>query len=194
MPWTPESIMATELLCPIISDAFDIEVTIGTDTLKQKRFTVTWPGFEDSKISIDPIVELWRPINEQMRVKTDLNLCIFKHGEDQNGSTRTYEVSYGAIKRKHVDTRELYSEVDIIVPMMLESLITVADGWASADNGLALFLKNRNKSSIDNYLIGIGLKKRHRKMTKAERREAYLKEHPEHAKTAKPRNRKNPSA
>ena len=188
MPWTPESAINAEILpCPKIGDAFDVKIEIGSSTLKQKRFTVVWPGFANPDITIDPIVELWRPINERVRLTTDLNLCIFKHGEDQKSEgsvTRTYEVSYGPIRRAHVDIETLYDQVDEIVPIMIDELVTVAAGWASVDNGLAMFLQERNKSSLDKYLIGIGLKKRRK--DKAKRREDFIKEHPELARSAEP--------
>ena len=201
LPWTPESALAAEKLpCPKIGDCFDAKAKLGDVTLKQKRFSVAWAGFANPEITIDPIVELWRPINEQLRVDTDLNLGIFKHGPDRKtkeGETiRTYEVSYGPIERSNVSIEHLMSEADQLVPAMLETLTAICDGWTTADNGMVIFLKEKNKSSMDEYLIGIGIKKRKtpplppkKRPSKEERRQAYLKAHPEHANTAQPRHR-----
>ena len=200
MPRTPGSVINAEKLPrPVIGDVFDAEVKIGKNTLMRKRFTVTWSEFANREITIDPIVELWRPINEHMRVCTDLNLGIFKYGEDKKIGktvTRTYEVSYGAINRAHIDAKILHGEADRIIPAMLISLRIVCGGWATAEDGLAQFLRERNKSSIDEYLMNIGIKKRkdaplppEKKPTKEERRQAYLRDHPEHARTAQPHRR-----
>ncbi len=196
MPWTPESAMAAEKLpCPIIGEIFGVEVTIGTTTLKQNRFTVTWKEFGNPNITIDPIVELWRPLNEEQRKESDLHLSIFKHGEDQahDGTViRTYEISFGPLERSEIPLEQLVGEADKIAPVMLNDLISVCESWCTADNGLVVFLRERNKTSIDEYLIGIGRKTRKTVIredhtTKADRRKAYLEKHPEHKRTARSR-------
>lgn len=195
MPWTPEScILSEELPIPMIDDPYIIDVgSINGMPLRKIHFQVFWDPWSDSGITIDPIVELWRPINERQRVDTDLHMSIFKNGQDQvidGVSVRTYEVSYGPMNRKHVPLKKLAREAEDLVPNILQNLREVCEGWCTADNGLAIFLKERNKHSIDEYLIGIGLKRKvEPEPDKEQRRKAYLKEHPEHARTAKPRNK-----
>ena len=201
MPWTPESCITAERLpIPVISDASIVNVDVGSFKpmiIQKIHFQVSWSPWGDSGITIDPIVELWRPINELQRVDTDLHMSIFKYGQDQvvdGVSVRTYEVSYGPMNRKNVALKKLVKEAEDLIPNMLHNLKEVCEGWCTADNGLAIFLKERNKHSIDEYLIGIGLKRKvesepDKETIKEQRRKAYLEEHPEHARTAKPRNK-----
>ena len=85
---------------------------------------------------------------------------------------------------------------------MLNELKIMCEEWCTADNGLAAFLEKRNKSSIDEYLIGVGLKQRKPKpvlksdkvAAKAERRRAHLKEHPEHAGTVDRKQKQKPKS
>ena len=88
------------------------------------------------------------------------------------------------------------SQADQLVPSMLRTLTAICDGWITADNGLIVFLRDKNKSSIDNYLIGIGIKESkptppqpEEQPSKEARRQAYIEAHPEHAKTAQPHRR-----
>ena len=88
-----------------------------------------------------------------------------------------------------VSGKMLESEFKAIQPRLLASLQEVLDAWVEADNGLALFLEEGNKESIHSFLLSIGLRKPEppEEPTKEERRRAYLKAHPEHARTATPR-------
>ncbi len=192
MPFTPESMLAAEKLDRphVIIDAAD-----------PLHFQVEW-AYHDKDVSvIDPIVELFRPLRDKIRKEHDVHIVVtsgpWTDKKVAKGKiSRTYVLSYcpGERRQKEVDRRILASEFKAIQPRLLASLQGTLDAWVEADNGLALFLDEGNKESIHSFLLSIGLRKpeseTEKHLTKEERREAYLKEHPEHAHTAKPRNKK----
>ncbi|MBQ3294089.1 hypothetical protein IJG96_03120 [Candidatus Saccharibacteria bacterium] len=192
MPFTPESMLAAEKLDRphVIIDAAD-----------PLHFQVEW-AYHDKDVSvIDPIVELFRPLRDKIRKEHDVHIVVtsgpWTDKKVAKGKiSRTYILSYcpGERRQKEVDRRILASEFKAIQPRLLASLQDTLDAWVEADNGLALFLDEGNKESIHSFLLSIGLRKpeseTEKHLTKEERREAYLKEHPEHAHTAKPRNKK----
>ena len=192
MPFTPESMLAAEKLDRphVIIDAAD-----------PLHFQVEW-AYHDKDVSvIDPIVELFRPLRDKIRKEHDVHIVVtsgpWTDKKVAKGKiSRTYILSYcpGERRQKEVDRRILASEFKAIQPRLLASLQGTLDAWVEADNGLALFLDEGNKESIHSFLLSIGLRKpeseTEKHLTKEERREAYLKEHPEHAHTAKPRNKK----
>ncbi len=189
MPFTPESMLKAEKLDRphVIIDAAD-----------PLHFQVEW-AYHNKDISvIDPIVELFRPLRDRIRKEHDVHIVAtsgpWTDKKVAKGKiSRTYVLSYcpGERRQKEVDRRFLASEFKAIQPRLLADLQDTLDTWVEADNGLALFLEEGNKESIHSFLLSIGLRQpeseAEKRLTKEERRQAYLKAHPEHAKTAKPR-------
>ena len=195
MPFTPESMLAAEKLDHprVIIDAAD-----------PLKFYVEWAHHAQDGSKIDPIVELFRPLRDKIRKEHDVHIvvatsfCADKEISN-NQISRTYILSYcpgerrlkkpGKSESNSVSYETLASEFKAIQPRLLASLQEVLDTWVEADNGLALFLEEGNKESIHSFLLSIGLRKPEppEEPTKEERRRAYLKAHPEHARTATPR-------
>jgi len=189
MPFTPESMLRAETL-----DRPHVII----DAAEPLEFVVEWKHHNRDTSAIDPIIELFRPLRDRIRKEHDVHIVASsgtwtdkKVGKDK--IRRTYILSYcpGERRQKDVDRKLLASEFRTIQPRLLSSLQETLDAWVEADNGLALFLEEGNKESIHSFLLSIGLRKpepeEKRPLTKEERRKAYLKEHPEHARTATPR-------
>jgi len=189
MPFTPESMLRAETL-----DRPHVII----DAAEPLKFIVEWKHHNRDTSAIDPIIELFRPLRDRIRKEHDVHIVASsgtwtdkKVGKDK--IRRTYILSYcpGERRQKDVDRKLLASEFRTIQPRLLSSLQETLDAWVEADNGLALFLEEGNKESIHSFLLSIGLRKpepeEKRPLTKEERRKAYLKEHPEHARTATPR-------
>lgn len=189
MPFTPESMLNSEKLDRphVIIDAAD-----------PLKFAVEWAYFDKDMSRIDPIVELFRPLRDRIRKEHDVHIVVAGGAWTdkkiaRNRISRTYILSYcpGERRQKDVDRRILESEFKAIQPRLLASLQETLDAWVEADNGLALYLEEGNKESIHQFLISLGLrepeKPAQKQPSKDERRRAYLEQHPEHAKTARPR-------
>ncbi len=189
MPFTPDSMLNSEKLDRphVIIDAAD-----------PLKFAVEWTYFDRDLSKIDPIVELFRPLRDRIRKEHDVHIVVAGGAWTdkkiaKNRISRTYILSYcpGERRQKDVDRRILESEFKAIQPRLLSSLQETLDAWVEADNGLALYLEEGNKESIHQFLISLGLREPEKPVpkrpSKDERRRAYLEQHPEHAKTAKPR-------
>jgi hypothetical protein len=173
------------------------------DSADPMSFYVEWKHHDGDIGKIDPIIELFRPLRDRVRKENDVHIVAgggpWSDRKIAGGRIRRkYVLSYCLGKRpqKEVNRRMLESEFKEIQPRLLGDLQEALDAWREADNGLALFLEKGNKESIHSFLVSIGLREPEKpapkRATKEERRQAYLKEHPEHAKTArpKPRNKK----
>lgn len=188
MPFTPESSLAAkDLDCPRIGNVYDIDIDtsyvkiIGRDSIKEKHFQVIWPGH--NHYFVDPVVELFIPLRKRYRKEYDLQIGLDAvHAESTEGSL-VYRFVPGTFKRRNVDTRVIESELDFVAPRILAELDELFQTWAEADNGLCIYLEDQNVASIHKFLESIGL----REPEKEERRAAYIKAHPEHAHTAKPK-------
>ena len=191
MPFTPESMLNAEKL-----DRPHVII----DAAEPLKFVVEWKHHSKDASVIDPIIEIFRPLRDRIRKEHDIHIVATsgtwtdkKVGKDK--VRRTYILSYcpGERRQKDVDRKLLASEFKAVQPRLLADLQEILDAWVEADNGLNLFLEEGNKESIHSFLLSIGLRKpeteEKKRPTKEERRQAYLAEHPEHAKTAKPRNK-----
>ncbi len=187
MAFTPESALKAETL-----DRPHVII----DNADPLMFFVEWKYF-DKGPKIDPVIEIFRPLRDRIRKQHDVHIVATSGGWTDRRIAggrirRQYILSYcpGERRQKDVDCRILASEFEQIQPRLLADLQQILDTWVEADNGLALYLEEGNKESIHRFLVSIGLRQpdKPEPLAKDERRKAYIKEHPEHTKTAKPRN------
>ena len=199
MPFTPESMLTAEQLdCPRVADVYDVIIDtsyvklINRDTIKEKHFKVNWPGH--NHYFVDPVVELFIPLRKKYRGEYDLQIGLDAVHSESSEGILAYRLVCGTFKRKNVNTSAIEDELDIVAPIILAELDELFQIWAEADNGLCLYLEEQNVSSIHHFLESIGLRhdedtdpKIAKRLAKEKRRQAYLKAHPEHAATARPK-------
>ena len=196
MAFTPESALRAETL----DRAHSI-----IDNADPLVFYVEWRYFENTSGKIDPIIEIFRPLRDRIRKEHDVHIVAASSSWTDRKIAggrirRKYILSYcpGERRQKDIDVRILANQFQTIQPRLLTDLQETLDTWREADNGLALYLEEGNKESIHGFLVSIGLRQpdKPEPLAKDERRKAYIKEHPEHTKTAKPRNhgKKNANA
>ena len=199
MPFTPDSMKkAQELDRPHVGEIYDVVVDTSyipafhRISIREKRFQVIWPGH--NHYYVDPVVELFIPLRKKYRKEYDIHIVLDAvHSESREGLL-VYRFCCGTFERKNVDTRLIEAEVDTIAPLILNELDDLFQTWTEADNGLCVYLEEQNVSSIHQFLESIGLRNpdspnaEQMAAAKERRRQAYLKEHPEHAHTAKRHN------
>lgn len=195
MPFTPESVArAKSLICPHATEPYDhlIDLSCGSGSpvfAAEKRFNVIWPDHDHW--SIDPVIEMLIPLRKPYRKKFDLHIGIDAITQESHDGILVFRFNYGPNQRSNVDPRILASEMDMVAPLILNDLNDLFQTWAEADNGLCVYLEQNNISSIFRFLESIGLRKsEEERPSKEERRKAYLKAHPEHARTARPHHKK----
>lgn len=188
MPFTPESMLAaTKLTCPRATDPYDVDVNLDYATtglhVTEKRFNVIWPGHDHW--SIDPVIEMLIPLRKPYRKQFDLHIGIDAITNESHDGVLVYRFNYGPNERSNVDPRILKLEIDAAAPLILNDLNDLFQTWSEADNGLCLYLKSHNISSIHQFLESQGLRSPDHnkdsavKMSKEQRRAAFLAAHPE---------------
>ncbi|MBR2587300.1 hypothetical protein IKE71_02920 [Candidatus Saccharibacteria bacterium] len=168
------------------------------DAADPLHFRVEWAEHHGDLSTIDPIVELFRPLRDKIRNEHDVHIVVGSgpwtdKRLPQGRVSRTYVLSFcpGERRQDEVDRATVAKEFKAIQPRLLIDLQNILDTWVEAEDGLTLFLERGNKESIHAFLVRIGLRSPDagcsKEELKAKRRQAYIAAHPEHAKTARPR-------
>ncbi len=135
---------------------------------------IAWSYYDQARsFDIDPIVELFRPLRDKLRKETDLHVVILyipdqatEHPDGEHYAVRKYTFAYGPGERQSVSPEEIQTQFKALIPVLISDLENLLDAWSDADNGLAEFAKNRNKDSVHNFLVSVGLRRADRKKKK----------------------------
>lgn len=136
--------------------------------------------------SFDPIVEIFAKIKNSVTSLSNLPIGKEHHGNEFMtryhigvNYAETDESNFDAIEDRFVAT----------APKVIDRLFEEIDKWAKAENGQAAILECETakaaREAMDAYLVSVDL--RTKRLTKEERRQVFCKEHPEYAKTARPK-------
>lgn len=136
----------------------------------------------------DPVVEIFAKVKNEYTSLSNLEIGKEHQSEE---IMRRYHIGVQYANNKGEDFDTVEDRFAATAPKVIERLFSELDKWARAENGQTAILKcvtsEAAHNTMDAYLESVSL--REHKLSKEERRQAYLQEHPEHARTARPRNK-----
>ena len=123
--------------------------------------TISWGYYKTEGRSIDPIVELFRPLRERIADEFDVHIVITSSGTadvvQPNGEVyRNYSFCYCPVKRGNVPIDQLTSEFETALKRLLIELDTLVRRWANSPLGMVRFFSLKNKASVRTFLVYSG--------------------------------------
>ncbi len=130
--------------------------TVTRVTYSPNRLFITWDYFAKQGESIDPLIELFRPVRDKMAEKHDLHIVILPNSRDKEHVDGTIERQYNFTccpkTRKNVPGIRLIHEFDAVFPELEKRFLEIIDQWTRSPIGMKRFLKEKNKDSLKDFL------------------------------------------